>query len=72
MADVRVAAYGGDLSTRVTNMPNELQGVLAILVICAPLIAYGIYAKRRSDRLGRLIAAEEESERQVAAQIERN
>ncbi|WP_395944400.1 hypothetical protein [Brevundimonas sp.] len=44
-------------------MPNELQGILALLVIIGPLAIYGVFLKRRSDQLDRLIAAEEAAER---------
>ncbi|MET3780157.1 hypothetical protein ABIC32_000787 [Brevundimonas sp. 1080] len=43
-------------------MPNELQGILALLVITAPLMVYGVYLKRQSNRLGRLIEEERAAE----------
>ncbi|KDP94908.1 hypothetical protein ER13_08595 [Brevundimonas sp. EAKA] len=52
-------------------MSNELQGFLALLAICAPLMAYSLYLKLRIDKLNRLIAAEEENERLIAAQKEK-
>lgn len=44
-------------------MPNELQGILALLAVVGPLMVYGVYLKRQSDRLGRLIEEERAAKR---------
>lgn len=43
-------------------MPGELQGILGILMITVPIWIYVLYAKAKSEKLAKLIAAAEAAE----------